>query len=303
MLPPENQNHTWFQVSRSTIVHYGIIRQWHTMKLCNPSWSIDMYANVLATNWGVFDRQKTGTPPGIHTIPVKQDTRSTVHKTNAGKREVLSEKVLSAAISKATIISIISTECPDHACTRSLNFMGSAEALSEGVYEVLVLVNLQRFLRHVQVCPDPMCGAVVCIDGTNKVFREICGALLPVADESALVAASSNVHAVIAHGVYRQSVCCRAPSRTRRHNGRCLRCHRAGYVVSVSEQRASPSRGCTTDVGRVLRSANNPSDVDGTGPDLATPGKETEPQDVFETDDEDEAYLVWVEPNRQYDIL
>jgi hypothetical protein len=167
--------------------------------------------------------------------------------------------------------------------------MGSAEALSLAVNEVFMLLNLDRFLRHVPVCKDPMCGAVISIDGSCKVFREICGADVSNADESAEVAKASDVHASFAHGAYRKKVCGNMHGRKPGMKGKCNECFKKGSTVSGIAL-SSTSRSCLQASTRQLRSAAALEDQ----PDGDTSASESSQDEELSDDDQETFSTVWL---------
>jgi hypothetical protein len=110
-------------------------------------------------------------------------------------------------------------------CATRCNFLSSADDLATIFHEPFQGINYDRFLKHVETCPDPMCGRVFNVDGTCKVFREICGAPLPIPAE--YNAAESDVQNVVHRGFLRQKRCDNMPHRVRRDGHVfCDDCHR-----------------------------------------------------------------------------
>jgi hypothetical protein len=68
-------------------------------------------------------------------------------------------------------------------CATRMNFLADSCQLSRLIHEIFELLNMERWLVHVSRCPDPMCGLVIAIEGTCKVVRAICGALLPLSSK------------------------------------------------------------------------------------------------------------------------
>lgn len=106
-------------------------------------------------------------------------------------------------------------------CATRLNFMGSTDILAKSFHETFELINLDRFVEHARKCPDPTCGVVWCIDGTCKVFREICGEPLPMPSDPEYVPDESDVQNAMNRGYLRQKVCDNLPGRK---NARCESC-------------------------------------------------------------------------------
>jgi hypothetical protein len=89
----------------------------------------------------------------------------------------------------------------------------------------LTLINLHRFVEHVEHCPDPSCGFVISIDGTCKVFREHCGNTLPApSNDSQWDREESDVHNAVAQGFLRQSICSETPAKGKNSQGNCKKC-------------------------------------------------------------------------------
>jgi hypothetical protein len=110
-------------------------------------------------------------------------------------------------------------------CATRCNFLSSARDLAALFYEPFQGINYDRFLKHVETCPDPMCGRVFNVDGTCKVFREICGAPLPLPEE--YNAAESDVQNVVHRDILRQKRCDNMPHRIRQDGHVfCLDCQR-----------------------------------------------------------------------------
>jgi hypothetical protein len=99
-------------------------------------------------------------------------------------------------------------------CSSRINFLGDADKVAAAFASTFDLLNLKLFTEHVKTCPDPTCGAVFCIDGTCKVFRETCGAELPPPAAELYDAAESDVHNAFSNGFLREKVCAAMPTRT-----------------------------------------------------------------------------------------
>lgn len=126
LLPKEHQNSDWLQVTRVTLVEYSIIHWWHSLKMNNPSESIQSFTNAVATSTGASDRKREATSSEPNEIPERTKSRDTEYATNAGSRYTLGEKRLSHAIAKASIISIINqhfSERPSQYVTLSETFI------------------------------------------------------------------------------------------------------------------------------------------------------------------------------------
>ena len=127
-------------------------------------------------------------------------------------------------------------------CANRLNFLGDAGTLAQSFHDTFELINLDRFVEHVKTCPDPTCGVVWCIDGTCKVFREICGAALPRPDgaNSSYNADESDVQNAMNRGFLRQKVCDKMPPRSTRHCRECTQ-----RLASRNEDRGGGHNDCT----------------------------------------------------------
>ena len=82
----------------------------------NLAQSYEGFANALATKWGMYSRDKTGTAPPPHIIPPKQTVASGARVNNQGPRFMLQSKRLTDAIIKGSIVSVIN----DHYKNRAL---------------------------------------------------------------------------------------------------------------------------------------------------------------------------------------
>lgn len=114
LLPSEEQNSEWFQVTGATLVHYNILQQWHCLKMAQPGYTFGNYCMFLATHWGVSDRQEKGIKPPLNTIPFKTSTRMTTSASSKGNRYFLNEKRFAQAIVKSSICMILNDRAPDH---------------------------------------------------------------------------------------------------------------------------------------------------------------------------------------------
>ena len=119
-------------------------------------------------------------------------------------------------------------------CATRLNFLANAEKLAEAFHHTFELINLDRWLQHVAKCTHPLCGLVVAVDGTCKVFREICGA--PKEPPAAFEESESDVQNVMARHCLRQKVCDEQPGRKVKGNARyCKECNQSAYLVHQPE--------------------------------------------------------------------
>lgn len=118
-----------------------------------------------------------------------------------------------------------------------INFMGPIDKVIEAFLPTLELLNLELFLKHIETCPDPTCGAVLSLDGTCKVFREICGQPreAPTGDEEGYDIDASDVHNVMANNYRREKVCDQTPTRGR-GSRRCHDCTRRQERAAAARQ-------------------------------------------------------------------
>lgn len=109
-------------------------------------------------------------------------------------------------------------------CATRINFLADAENVSKSFNETFQLINLERWLDHVAICPDPMCGRVFCVDGTCKVTREICGA--PLEPPEHFLRSESDVQNVLSRHCLRQQICDELPVSRKTGPSHCDRCHK-----------------------------------------------------------------------------
>lgn len=114
-----------------------------------------------------------------------------------------------------------------------MNFLSAAAQLAEAFHDTFELINMERWLHHVENCPDPMCGLVMAVDGTCKVVREICGARLPIEEDDQLDPSLSDVQNVMHRDSLRKKVCDNMPGSQRGTKGRYCR---SGYCATCQER-------------------------------------------------------------------